>query len=238
MKVLINREGDKYYVKDTSKNYSFNKGLVKVEQFKKGKIKTNMGKEFFVFDASFTDLYEKLPRPTQIEQPKDIGAIMAEVPFNKESIVIDAGLGSGGFSIFMSRYVKHIFAFEKVEKHFNAAIKNLKKFNVTNVTSELKNINKGIKIQNVDVMHLDLPEPWTTLPVARASLKRGAYLVCYLPSTTQIQKLLSECEKFGFAKIKIKEVLEREWVIDERRCRPKHHMLGHTAFLVFLRKFE
>ena len=33
------------------------------------------------------------------------------------------------------------------------------------------------------------------------------------------------------------EILERQWKIEDRIMRPEHEMLGHTAFLVFCRKF-
>jgi tRNA (adenine57-N1/adenine58-N1)-methyltransferase len=68
-------------------------------------------------------------------------------------------------------------------------------------------------------------------------LKSGAYLVCYLPNITQVQDLIQESKKHQFLLEKTIELIEREWTIQKRICRPKHQILGHTAFLVFFRKY-
>jgi tRNA (adenine57-N1/adenine58-N1)-methyltransferase len=39
-----------------------------------------------------------------------------------------------------------------------------------------------------------------------------------------------------FAEIEVKEFLARDWNVSGRSVRPEHHMVGHTGFLVFMRK--
>jgi tRNA A58 N-methylase Trm61 len=44
--------------------------------------------------------------------------------------------------------------------------------------------------------------------------------------------------KQGFGMDKTVEIIEREWVVEEMRLRPSHHMYGHTAFLTFMRRVK
>ena len=39
-----------------------------------------------------------------------------------------------------------------------------------------------------------------------------------------------------FAEIEVKEFLARDWNVSGRSVRPEHNMIGHTGFLVFMRK--
>ena len=66
MKILITKDGRKFYVKNTEQDYHSKFGFVKKEDFKKKKVKTNTGKEMSCFDASFIDYYEKIKRGAQI----------------------------------------------------------------------------------------------------------------------------------------------------------------------------
>ena len=49
--------------------------------------------------------------------------------------------------------------------------------------------------------------------------------------------LESEAVKKNFYVQKVSETIEREWIIDELRSRPKNTGILHTGFLVFIRKY-
>ena len=98
-----------------------------------------------------------------------------------------------------------------------------------------KDIYNGIDEKNVDLITLDLLEPWRALSHVLSSLKSGGFLVCYLPTITQVMELVKNLDN-NFYLWKISEVLEREWTVDNLKVRPNNHMLGHTAFLAFARK--
>jgi tRNA (adenine57-N1/adenine58-N1)-methyltransferase len=42
----------------------------------------------------------------------------------------------------------------------------------------------------------------------------------------------------SYAEIEVKEFLFRDWNIEGRSVRPEHNMVGHTGFLVFMRKTD
>ena len=69
---------------------------------------------------------------------------------------------------------------------------------------------------------------------ALKSLKKGKYIVSYLPNITQVISLIKNAD--GFFVERIIENIERDWIIDDIRARPKNIILGHTGFLVFMRK--
>ena len=98
-----------------------------------------------------------------------------------------------------------------------------------------KDIYEGIEEKNLDVITLDLPEPWRVLPHTEKSLKAGGTLVAFLPHISQVERLITEARK-KFVVVKTCEVIEREWIVDPPKLRPNHQGLMHTAFLVFLRR--
>ncbi len=84
---------------------------------------------------------------------------------------------------------------------------------------------------------LDLPEPWHTVEAAANDQLPGGAITIYLPTVPQVQKTVETARDTGkFAEIEVKEFLFRDWNIDGRSVRPDHSMIGHTGFLVFMRR--
>ncbi len=60
-KILSSKQGKSFYVKDISKDYHCQFGLIKAKDLKKkdgSTVKTNTKKEFTIFSASFIDKYK------------------------------------------------------------------------------------------------------------------------------------------------------------------------------------
>ena len=79
----------------------------------------------------------------------------------------------------------------------------------------------------------DLPNPWDILSWAKKSLRVGGFLICYLPTVNQVQKLVEALE--GWQEIEIVETLQRSWQSKQNALRPQSSMLGHTGFIVSAR---
>ena len=238
MKVLISKN-DKFLVKDTSKDYHTKHGFFKKEDLKKsGKaIKANTGKEFSIFSPYFIDLYRKIKRDAQIIPLKDIGLIVAETGVNNKSKVVDAGAGSGALCCFLANIAKEVTTYEIREDFIEIVNYNIKFLNLKNIKIKNKNIYDGIDEKNVDLIVLDLPEPWNAIEAAKKALKAGGFLVSYSPTIPQTADFINKINKDeNFVHVKTSEIIERNWEIDERKVRPKSQQIGHSGFVSFVRR--
>ncbi len=240
-KVLITKQGKKFYVKDVNQDLHTQYGYVKKEDIIKAKegdlLKSNTNKEFFVFNPCFIDLYKKIKRDAQIIPLKDIGLIIAETGINKKSKVLDAGSGSGALACFLASIAKEVITYEIREDFVEIVKSNIKFLDLKNIKIKNRNIYSEVEDKNIDVVTLDVPEPWKALQSCAKALKVGGFLVSYSPSVPQVIDFVNAIRKNdNFVYLKTVEVIEREWEVEERRVRPKSKGLGHSGFLSFARK--
>lgn len=238
-KILLTKTGREFFVKDLNQDYHTEFGFVSKADLKKSNtlVKTNKGEEFYILEPSFTDQFKKIKRGPQIITPKDIGTIITETGINKKSVVLDAGGGSGSLSCFLANLVKKVYCYE-IRKDFIKIIEeNKKNLSLKNLTIKNKDINQGITEKNLDLITLDLPEPWHVIKHAEKSLKPGAYLIAYLPTITQVIQFveaIKKSEKIFY--LKTLENLQRTWTVNHQIVRPESQMIGHTGFIVITRK--
>lgn len=242
-KVLITRQGRKFYAKDLGQDLHTQYGYVKKEELKKAEegslLKSNTNKEFFVFNPSFIDLYRKIKRDAQIIPLKDIGLIIAETGINKSSKVLDAGSGSGALACFLAGIAKEVVTYEIREDFIEIVKSNVEFLKLKNIKIKNKNIYNEIDDKNIDVIILDLPEPWNAIENCAKALNPGGFLVSYSPSVPQVADFVNALRKNErFVYLKSIEITEREWEVEERKVRPKSKGLGHSGFLSFARKVQ
>ena len=237
-KILMSKN-DKFLVKDTSKDYHTKHGFFKKEDLGKniGAIKTNTGKEFSIFNPYFIDLYKKIKRDAQIIPLKDIGLIIAETGIGKKSKVIDAGAGSGALCCFLANIAKEVITYDIREDFIEIVKHNIDFLKLKNVKIKNRNIYDGIDEKKIDVIVLDLPEPWLAIESAKKALKIGGFLVSYSPTIPQTADFINKINKDeNFVHLKTSEIIERNWEIDERKVRPKSQQIGHSGFVSFVRR--
>ena len=212
-------------------------GVLKEKDIKKAKhtLTSHLGTVFHVFPPSFPDLLKKAQRGPQIILTKDIGLILTETSLTKTSTVLEAGSGSGFLTCHLARFVKKVISYDQREDFLIIAKNNAALFNFKNITFKQKNVYEGIDEKGLDVIVLDLPEPERALQHSYDALAIGGYLVCYLPNITQVMGLVKNAQPL-FHTLKITELLERPWHVEEQRVRPMSQMIGHTGFLCFFRK--
>lgn len=228
----------KYYVEDLNKDFSTQYGIIKKKDLKRtGKIKSSTDKEFFIFPSSFADDYRHIKRLPQIIPRKDIGLIITETGLGKNSIVVDSGSGSGGLSLMLANIVKKIITYDIEKKHCDVVEHNIKKLKLKNIKVKNKSIYSKIDEKNVDVITLDLPEPWLAVKNCITALKHGGFIVSYSPSVPSVMDFITEVVKHEeLFHIRTVELVLREWEFDKRKVRPKSKMMGHSGFISFIRK--
>ncbi|MBS3114690.1 methyltransferase domain-containing protein [Candidatus Woesearchaeota archaeon] len=242
-KVLITSQGRKFYAKDLNEDLHTQYGFIKKEDLKKAKegslLKSNTNKEFFIFNPSFIDLYRKIKRDAQIIPLKDIGLIIAETGLNKKSRVLDAGSGSGALACFLAAIAKEVISYEIREDFIEIVKFNIEFLGLKNIKIKNIDIYNKIEEKNIDVVILDVPEPWNAVDNCSKALKIGGFLVSYSPSVPQVADFVNAVKKNeSFVYLKTSEVVEREWEVEERRVRPKSKGIGHSGFLSFARKVK
>ncbi|MDP2750211.1 MAG: rRNA adenine N-6-methyltransferase family protein [Nanoarchaeota archaeon] len=233
--------GDKwFYVKDLEQDYHSQYGYIKKEDLakKSGIVKTNTGKELTIFTPSFIDSYRKIKRGPQIISLKDLGLIITQTGINRTSKVLDAGAGSGAVACMLGNLVKQVVTYEIRDDFAEIVSQNIKYLGLKNVLLKKKNIYEGIDEKNLDLIILDLPEPWNVPDIEKA-LKIGGFIVSYSPTVPQAMDFVNKISKNeNFVHFKTVELIERDWEIIERKVRPMSRMIGHTGFLSFVRRVK
>lgn len=225
-----------YFIEDVSKDYHSADGIFTKEDMQKisGKIKSSKGKEFHIIESSFIDSYKGIKKSAQTIPLKDLGFILAETGIDKDSIIADAGTGSGGAACFLARHVKKVYSFDINEKNLKKAKENADYFGITNIEFNNVDVYKEIPVIEIDLLLLDLPEPWNAIDSATNTLKGGGYVVVYCPQITQVQQFVNSAKEF--LHIKTVEIIERDWKIDGQIVRPKSLSNVHSGFMTLMRK--
>ncbi len=238
-KILYTKDGKKFSVRDSAKDYHCQFGVVKAEDLRKSKAITNTNKEFSVIDPSFIDQHEKIQRSAQVIPLKDIGTIITKTGIGKNSKIVDAGAGSGSLSLMLANITKQVTTYEIREDFYKLVKKNIEKLGLKNISIKNKDITKGIDEKNVDLITLDLPSPWDAIEPAKKALKSGGFVVSYSPTIPQVMDFVAAIKKEDeFLYLETIEIIERQWEINERKVRPRSQQIGHSGFLSFVRKIK
>jgi tRNA (adenine57-N1/adenine58-N1)-methyltransferase len=235
--LLVDPKGRRYLVSKDKKQFSTNLGTINLTKIKKpGKYKTHIGREFIALKPSFSDLVEFCKRGPQAIILKDASYIISKTSIDKTSKIVDAGTGSGWLAAQLAHIAKNVTTYERRKEFIKIAERNFKLLELKNIKIKEKDIYKGISEKNLDLITLDLSEPWKIQNISKA-LKPGAWIAAYLPQTTQVQRFIQFIEKQPDLILdEITELIKRDWQVSEKVNRPKSQMIAHTAFLVFVRK--
>lgn len=220
---------------DDDKDFSTQFGMIKKTDFKKNKAKVGK-EEYFILNPSFIDHYKRIKRLAQIITLKDLGAIITNTGITKDSIVMDAGTGSGGATCFLAMIAKKVITYDINDEHLRVAKENIKNLGIKNVEAKKGDVYKTDKIKekDVDVFLLDVAEPWRAIKTAKKVLKKGGFVVSYSPNINQTQQFVKALTD-EFLYEKTIEIMEREWTIKDKVLRPRMKDISHTAFLTFAR---
>lgn len=238
-KVLLLSKDESYLVTASKKKFNVQSGMIDlgnlIGKIYGGKIKTHIGKEFIIVKPTMLDMFSKFTRGAQVILPKDISLIFAYTGISPDSLVVDAGTGSGFLSIFLGSYLTNgkVVTYENDGRFVKIAKGNIEMSGLKNVNLKRKDISKGIDEKNVDLVTLDLQHPEKIVKHAYKSLKTGGWLVVYSPTIEEVIKVTKGMRKY-FSEVKTVENIVREWQT-ERTTRPKTIGLMHTGWLTFAR---
>ncbi len=232
--------GDKFFIwRDANKDLHTHKGIIKKEFFSKiGEIETHLGIKGYILPLDLPNYIINLKRGPAIINPKDFGIVIALTGIGKKSVVVDAGTGTGAMAIMLANVCKKVYTYEIREDFYKIASKNIEHSGMKNIILKKGDVYKNIEEKQVDVIFLDLPQPWKAVESVKNALKKGGFLVAYTPQISQAQQVVETFKDKGFMFVTTIQPLCIEWVIDGKIVRPKHMQKVHTGFLTFMRKIK
>ncbi len=179
-------------------------------------------------------------RQTQITYPKEMGYILVRAGVGPGSLVLETGSGSGASTLMFAMAVGdsgHVFSYERRPEFSALAQRNLERVGLRHrVTFKVRDIAEGFDERDVDVVFLDVREPWLYLPQGLEALASGGSLVVLVPTTNQISETLRAMRGLPLVDVEVSELLLRHYKPNPDRLRPEDRMVAHTAFLIFARK--
>jgi tRNA (adenine57-N1/adenine58-N1)-methyltransferase len=206
-------------------------------------IVSSTGAHLLLVRPRLADFVLKMKRGAQVVYPKDLGPILVYADVGPGMTVLEAGSGSGALTIGLSRAVGpggRVISVELREDHAAHARKAVGRWYgqmPANVELRVGDVVDEVEGVAPERIVLDVPEPWHVVGAAAAHQPDGGVLASYLPTVIQVQTLVESARESGrFAEIEVKEFLSRDWNVSGRSVRPEHNMVGHTGFLVFMRK--
>ena len=211
-----------------------------------------VGEEVLIGQKYFTRMPTELPelisgmaRRAQTISSKDAGVMISRLGIGAGSIVLEAGLGSGGLSLHLAKVLGksgHLVTAEPRMEHANVGLENLRRASAsfaefpqhTHLEGMVQDV---VPEMNFDAIILDMPEHDPAITACAPKLKYGGRIACYAPTTSQLENCWKSVEKAGLYVEWAGELMEREWGLASKGgMRPVNGPFGHTAFLLFAQR--
>ena len=210
-------------------------------------IKNHNGIEYLALRPLLTDFVLSMPRGANIIYPKDSALIVTMGDIFPGAKVVEAGVGSGGLSLYLLRAIGEHGSLDSFERRIEFA--EIAKANaVSQLGYEPKNWNihigdlqeqlpKVVKTHDADRVVLDMLAPWECVEESAQALVPGGLIIGYVATVTQLSRFTEAVRASGhFAEPEAFETLFRTWHLQGLAVRPDHRMIGHTGFLVTARR--
>jgi tRNA (adenine57-N1/adenine58-N1)-methyltransferase len=246
--LLIDEKGRKFLLKlQRGSTFQFHNGAVPHEELMTlddgSWVVSSAGARLLLVRPRLADFVLKMKRGAQVIYPKDLGPIIVYADIGPGMTVLEAGTGSGALTLGLARAVGptgRVVTVERREDHAAHARRTLERWfgeipdNVEMRTGDVADV---VAETTPTRIVLDLPEPWLVLEPAAEHQPDGGIVCVYLPTVPQVQTTVEKARELGrFAEIEVMEFMMREWNVMGRSVRPGHTMVGHTGFLIFMRK--
>jgi len=204
------------------------------------RLTSNTGSVWFALKPTIVDIVMKMPRPTQIVYPKDLGTIIILGNIKPGSRVLEAGTGSGVLTAVIASYVMPngiVYSYDISEEYLENARKQLEELGLLPyVKLKRGDVIATIEERDLDTVVLDIPTPWLAVPNAYKALSDGGVFVSLSPTIEQVVETVDALNSNGFVDITTIELLMRTLRVKKGMTRPDHIMRAHTAYITIAKK--
>ena len=236
--VVLVRGKENFLVERFEGELHTHKGVIKLEELKNKNfgdfVETHLGVKYKILPFRPFDFFKHFKRSATPIMPKDIGAIIAYTGLSPDSLVLDAGTGTGMTAAYLAYFNKFgkVVTVEKRKEFAKIAMENFSLAKLTNIyqiIGDVLFVAKGFK-KKFDLIVLDMKNDVEFIPTAKEILKVGGYLVVYNPYFEQTKKVYETMQEFGFCEIESFELIKVDLEFRKVGTRPKT-AVWHTGFL-------
>lgn len=210
-------------------------------------VSNTVGVDYLALRPLLVDFVMSMPRGAAIIYPKEAQAILGQADIFPGARVVEAGVGSGGLSLWLLRAIGaegHLYSFERREEFSDIAEANVSTFygytpeNWTVTVGDLvESLPSVVQAGGADRVVLDMLAPWECIDAVAEALVPGGVVLMYVATVTQLSRVVEAIRASGqFTHPQSSETIVRGWHVEGLAVRPEHRMIGHTAFLVTARR--
>ena len=243
--VVIKTSKNKYLsVIENDKEFITNEGKFKFSDLKKipSIVTSSTGVDFQIYTPTYKEFVLLMKRGPQIIYPKDVGQIIVESNLHNSSKVLEIGSGSGALTLYLYSLLQNsgkLYSIDSSKINQRRANKTISRYlstysndtvDVNFIHEKLENFNIKNLEDKVDAIITDVPEPWDFF--INNKIHTNLNWVSYLPSMSQIIRINETLKENNFQDIEVKEVILRDWIVDNKVVRPTNKLVSHTGFLV------
>ncbi len=203
-------------------------------------VETHLGVKYKILPYRAVDFFKHFKRSTTPIMPKDIGAIIAYTGLSPDSLILDAGTGTGMLCAYLAYFNKYgeVVTVEKRKDFAKIARENFKLAGLKNIHQIIGDVNvvsEGFKSE-FDLIVLDMKDDVRFIPKAMEILRYGGHLVVYNPYIEDTRAVYEKMVKVGFKNVESFEIVKIDYEHKRIGTRPMTR-IWHTGFLVMGRKF-
>ncbi len=219
-------------------------GIIRLDELKDrdygDEVRTHLGVKYKILPFKPSDFFRHFKRGATPIMPKDIGAIIAYTGLSPDSLIFDAGTGSGVLAAYLAYFNKfgEVVTVEKRKDFAEIARKNFeaaKLKNIHQIVGDALYVADALKVE-FDLIVLDMKDDVAFIPKARKILRPGGYAVVYNPYIEAARAVYQEMEKNGFKEVEAFEILRVD--LDVKRVGTRTSTrVWHTGYIVMGRRF-
>jgi tRNA (adenine57-N1/adenine58-N1)-methyltransferase len=242
IKVLLLNESGKTLVREwNGEDVHTDRGCLYGKKIKKavespdrcGIVESSKGGKFLALVPLLRDQVQHAERGARPIYEYDSGLAAALMSLERGMTLLEAGAGSGCATMVFATvvYPGRVVSFEKEERFYEMAKKNLEEAGVENVELHNQDLFEAyFEDRKFDAVFLDLLEDVKAVKHTAPCLKQGRYMCVYVPNKKKIDGVVKAMKENGFVGVEVMELgLKKKsvWKCDKTGpCFPGFFVLG------------